>query len=257
MQTHQLAADRVVVADGPAESVEAAARDIADTLRRRLSVQPMVSVALSGGATPGPLYARLAAPPYRHLIDWPRVHVFWCDERCVAPDDPASNYRLVMETLLADLPRMPEIHRIKGELPAGLAAQAYARELAEVFRGPLPWFDLVLLGMGGDGHVASLFPRSPQLVTSRSVVATRSPLPPHPRISLSLRAINAAHEVVFLVHGAPKADIVASILAGRREDPARNVPAARVRPEGRLTWFLDRAAAGSLPAGAMTEEAKS
>lgn len=149
MQTHRLAADRVVVAEGPAELVEAAARDIADTLRRRLTVQPTVSIALSGGTTPGPLYARLAAPPYRHLIDWSRLQVFWCDERCVAPDDPASNYRLVTETLLADLPRMPEVYRMKGELPAGLAAQAYARELAEVFRGPLPWFDLVLLGMGG------------------------------------------------------------------------------------------------------------
>ncbi|WP_316977083.1 6-phosphogluconolactonase [Shumkonia mesophila] len=254
MQTHRLAADRVVVAEGPTESVEAAARDIADTLSRRLTAQPTVSIALSGGTTPGPLYVRLAAAPYRHLIDWSRVQVFWCDERCVAPNDPASNYRLVTETLLADLPRMPEVHRMKGELPAGLAAQAYARELAEVFRGPLPWFDLVLLGMGGDGHVASLFPRSPQLVASRSVVATKSPLPPHLRISLTLKAINAAHEVVFLVHGGQKADIVAAILAGPEGDPARNYPAARVRPEGRLTWFLDRAAAGSLPAGAMIEQ---
>jgi len=248
MQANRLAADRVIVAGGPEQSVEAAARDIADTLRRRLACQPTVSVALSGGTTPGPLYARLAAAPYRHLIDWSRVRVFWCDERCVPPDDPASNYRLVAETLLGDLPRMPEVHRVPGELPARLAASAYARELAAVLGGAVPWFDLVLLGVGGDGHVASLFPGTPELTASRAVVATRSPLPPHPRVSLSLRTINAAHDVVFLVHGASKAGIVAAVLADPEGEEARSYPAARVRPQGRLSWFLDRAAAGRLPA---------
>lgn len=248
MQAHRLAADRVIVADGPAQSVEEAARDIADTLRRRLARQPTVSIALSGGSTPGPLYARLAAAPYRHLIDWSRVRVFWCDERCVPPDDPASNYRLVAEALLRDLPRMPEVYRMQGELPARLAARAYARELAAVLGGPTPWFDLVLLGMGGDGHVASLFPGTPELTAARTVVATRSPLPPHPRVSLSLRVINAAHEVVFLVHGEQKAGIVAAVLTDPEGDEARGYPAARVRPQGRLSWFLDLAAAGRLPA---------
>lgn len=248
MQTHRLAADRVVIAENAAGSVEQAARDIADILRRRLTRQPTVSIALSGGSTPGPLYARLASAPYRHLIDWSRLRVFWCDERCVAPDDAASNYRLVVDTLLHDLPRMPEVYRMKGELPPGLAAQAYQRDLAEVFGEPRPWFDLVLLGLGGDGHVASLFPGSPPGVASRAVVATQSPLPPHPRISLTLGAINAAHDVVFLVHGGTKAAIVAAILADPGGEQARNLPAAQVRPQGRLTWFLDRAAAAHLPA---------
>jgi 6-phosphogluconolactonase len=109
--------------------------------------------------------------------------------------------------------------------------------------------------MGGDGHVASLFPGSPQLRAFRPVVATRSPLPPPLRISLSLRAINAADEVVFLVHGRQKAAIVAEVLADPDGEPARRYPAARVRPKGRLSWFLDRAAAGCLPAGTVTAKA--
>lgn len=248
MQSHFLAADRVIVSDDPATSVEAAARDIADLLRRRLAWQRTVSIALSGGSTPGPLYARLAAAPYRYLIDWSRMKVFWCDERCVAPDDPASNYRLVKETLLSDLPRVPEVCRVKGELPAPRAADTYAREVDEALGGPVPLFDLILLGMGGDGHVASLFPGSAALRSSRPVMATQSPLPPHPRVSLGMKVINAAHDVVFLVHGAQKADIVAAVLADPMGEKAQTYPAAHVRPQGRLTWFLDRAAAGCLPA---------
>lgn len=247
MQTHLLAADRVVVSGDPAASVEMAARDIADLLRRRLARQETVSIALSGGSTPGPLYARLAAAPYRHLIDWSRVRVFWCDERCVAPDDPASNYRLVVETLLHDLPRTPEVYRIQGELSGPRAADAYARDVTAVLGGPVPWFDLVLLGMGGDGHVASLFPGAAALGSSRAVLATQSPLPPHGRVSLGMRVINAAHDVVFLVHGAQKADIVAAVLTDPTGEKAHTYPAAHVRPQGRLTWFLDRAAASCLP----------
>lgn len=248
MQAHSLAADRVIVSADPAASVDVAARDIANLLRRRLARQPTVSIALSGGGTPGPLYARLAAAPYRHLIDWSRMQVFWCDERCVTPDDPASNYRLVVETLLGDLPKTPAVYRIRGEWPAPRAANAYAREITAVLGGPVPWFDLVLLGMGGDGHVASLFPGSPALGSSRPVLATLSPLPPHPRVSLGLGIINAAHDVVFLVHGAPKADIVAAVLTDPTGERGRGFPAAHVRPQGRLTWFLDRAAASRLPA---------
>jgi len=254
MQTHRLAADRVVIADDPAGSVEQAARDIADTLRRRLTRQPTVSIALSGGSTPGPLYARLASAPYRHLIDWSRLRIFWCDERCVPPDDAASNYRLVMDTLLHDLPRMPEVYRMKGELPPLLAAQTYERDLAEVFGEPRPRFDLVLLGLGGDGHVASLFPGSPSGQVSRVVVATRSPLSPHQRISLTVGSINAASDVAFMVHGAAKAAIVAAVLADPDGERAGNLPAAQVRPQGRLTWFLDRAAAARLPAELQSAE---
>ena len=248
MQAYSLAADRVIVSADPAASIETAARDIAGLLRRRLARQATVSIALSGGATPGPLYARLATAPYRHLIDWSRVRVFWCDERCVAPDHPASNYRLVVDTLLADLPKAPEVYRVRGERPSWQAADAYAREVTAVLGGPVPWFDLVLLGVGGDGHISSLFPDSPALVSSRPVVATHSPLPPHPRVSLGLRVINAAHDVVFLVHGASKADIVAAVLTDPAGERARTFPAAHVRPQGRLTWFLDRAAASRLPA---------
>lgn len=247
MQTYALNADYVAVADDAAESVEMAACRIAGLLRRRLGRQDVVNVALSGGNTPRPLYRRLAGAPYRHLIDWSRVRLFWCDERCVGPDHPASNFRLVRETLLGDLPRMPDVYRMKGERRPELAAHAYACTLDEAMGGPQPWFDLVVLGVGDDGHVASLFPDSPQLASSRAVVATHSPKPPHPRISLGLRALNAADEVLFLVHGPEKADIVSAVLADPDGEASRAYPAARVRPQGRVSWYLDRQAASRLP----------
>ncbi len=134
-----------------------------------------------------------------------------------------------------------------GELPPGQGAESYARDLAAAFAGDAPYFDLVLLGIGGDGHTASLFPDIPELASRRAVVVTESPLPPYIRLSLSFGVINAADQVAFLVTGSGKAEVVAKILAATRHpNPAPDLPAAWVRPQSPVTWYLDEAAAAKL-----------
>ena len=201
-------------------------------------------LALSGGSTPRLLFERLAQADLMAAAPWDRVHFYWSDERCVPPQDPSSNFAMAKESLLDHLPLRPDqIHAVDGTLPPDAAAASYA---ARVGDQPL---DIVLLGMGGDGHTASLFPGGPELEEEqRIVVATRSPLPPPDRISLSLPAINRARCVVFLVVGADKAAMVARVLAERAApDGPGLLPAARARPGPEsLYWFLDRPAASSL-----------
>jgi 6-phosphogluconolactonase len=184
------------------------------------------------------VYERLASC----ALDWSKVEVFWGDERAVPPTDAGSNYRMASEALLARVPIPAEnVHRIEGERPPADAARAYATVLGD---RPL---DVVLLGMGNDGHVASLFPDTPDLTTTQErVIATRSPLPPTDRITLTLRAINHAAEVVFWVAGAAKAERVAEVFAQIERD-APKLPAALVRPcAGQLLWLLDAEAAARL-----------
>jgi 6-phosphogluconolactonase len=212
-------------------------------------------VALSGGSTPRRMYALLAAEPHAPRVDWARVHVFWSDERCVPPTDPASNYRMAREALLEHVP-VPEanVHRMRGELDPAVAAAVYETELRRAFATPegppsaAPGrrFDLVLLGLGEDGHTASLFPGTAALrevskwVTAHSVAAQ-----PAWRITLTLAVIDAAAEVAFLVSGAEKAAILQRVLesCGRRDE----LPAQRIAPRaGRLRWLVDAAAARNL-----------
>jgi 6-phosphogluconolactonase len=204
------------------------------------------SVALSGGSTPQALYARLASPEFSERIPWKAVHLFWGDERCVPPGHADSNYHMAFESLLTRLP-IPagNIHRIQGELPSPDAAARYEGELRAFF-GKEPDFDLVLLGLGDDGHTASLFPGSPALSESvRWVVDVEHTTPPLPlvsRVTLTFGVLNAARRVVFLVSGAGKAKILAQVLRGRL-----SLPAARIQPEhGELLWLVDQAAAGGL-----------
>lgn len=216
---------------------------------------------LSGGATPRGVYARLASE-YAERIDWTRVHVFWGDERCVAPDHPQSNYGMANESLLR-LVELPATngHRIRGEEPPERAAMMYDRELAEFFRaatpghlGSEPAFDLVLLGVGEDGHTASLFPGSPALQATGWAAPARAPesAAVAGRVTLTLPAINSATECLFLVAGAAKRDVVQQILsspADAEDGGSPPLPAARVRPRGRSLWFLDAKAAGRSPEG--------
>ena len=208
----------------------------------RLGRQACYRLALAGGSTPGRLYRRLARPAAARLIDWRRLQLFWSDERCVPPGDPQSNYRMVKESLL-DHVAIPagNIFPIDGTLDPELSATEYAEVLGEE---PL---DCVLLGMGDDGHTASLFPDTPRLrEESRTVIAARSPLPPVHRVSLSLRTINAARRVFFLVLGDHKAVRVGQVMhqLGRKD---ADLPAAMVNPgRGALYWFLDDAAAAQL-----------
>jgi 6-phosphogluconolactonase len=212
-------------------------------------------VALSGGSTPERLYALLAAAPYAGRVDWPRVHVFWGDERCVPPDDRASNYRMARAALLDRVP-VPEenVHRMRGEDDPVAAAAAYEQELRKVFvtpDGPPACsagrrFDLVLLGMGDNGHTASLFPGTPAVhETEHWVMAQYVEAVSMWRLTLTPVVINAGAEVMFLVSGANKAAMLRRVLKGPYEPTA--LPAQAIAPHhGRLRWLVDASAAADL-----------
>jgi len=238
--------DLVVLPDLDALAREAA-HHLEALAREAVESRGRFTVALSGGSTPAVLYRLLAEEPYRSHIPWAQVHLFWADERCVPPDDPASNYRLAHDTLIAHIPIPADnVHRIHGELSPSTAARAYDRDLRRFFRGPQPLFDLVLLGLGRDGHTASLFPGSQALQeTDRLAVATTAFYDDRPaeRVTLTLPALNAARHVLFIVSGPDKADILQAVLA----DVEGLLPARRIRPAaGQLTWLLDTPAAANL-----------
>jgi 6-phosphogluconolactonase len=207
------------------------------------------AVALSGGSTPAALYRLLASPEFRERVDWSRVHFFWGDERCVPPDHQDSNFRMTRETLLDAIQAPSEnIHRIVGELEPAAAAAGYEAELRRFFGAQIPRFELVLLGLGEDGHTASLFPNSSALdERQRWVAATYVQKLRSHRVTLTVPVLNAAAQVVFLVAGASKAEIVKEILRPDR-DPSL-FPAARIQPSnGILTWLISEDAATALPA---------
>lgn len=221
----------------------AAADDLAGRLARLQGEGRVPSFALTGGSSPRRLYDFLAQPPWRQQVDWRRVEIFWGDERAVPPDSPESNYLLAWETLLSKVsPPAERLHRIEGERGQAEAASLYAEELDAVL-GKDPRFDLVLLGLGDDGHVASLFPDTGDWTGGgRTVIATKSPKPPAGRVTLTMPVVNAARHVMFLVSGEGKAEAVARVLGGDRTRPG-----AHVRPAaGSVSWWLDRAAAARL-----------
>ena len=214
-------------------------------------------VALSGGATPRGLYARLAAPPYASTVPWSRVQVLWGDERCVAPDQAASNYRMAREALLDHVSIHAEnVHRMHGEDVPAVAAQAYERSLRTVLRTPSgapreapgARIDLVLLGLGDDGHTASLFPGAVDVPDGEAWVVARYHVAASQwRVTLTPVLINAAAEILFLVSGEGKAAIVHRVLEGPRRP--QELPAQLITPAGgRVLWLLDAAAARGLEA---------
>lgn len=234
-------------------NAEALARTAAEMFmeQARISIQKRrcFTVALAGGNTPRHLYASLSTPEFSSQIDWENVHLFWGDERCVPPSHPESNFRMVREFLQVPVPEQ-NIHRIQGELPPEEAAMRYEQELRAFF-GEIPRFDLILLGLGEDGHTASLFPTSPALhEQTRWVVDVSHAVPPPPlvpRVTLTLPVINHAREVLFLVSGSTKAERVAQILHGATTP--EELPASAVQPlNGNLTWLLDQPAAALLKA---------
>jgi len=217
---------------------QAAAALLADAARDSVARRRQFILALSGGSTPRLLYRILAASPYRETVPWGGVQLFWTDERCVPPTHPMSNYRLARETLLSRLPIAAEqVHRLPGEIrPPERAAREFEREMRRFFprtrrRRGFPVFDLVLLGVGPDGHTASLFAGRPALEEQRRWVVAES-RPGHPpfaaRLTLTLPVLNAARQVVFLVAGPQKQAVV--------EHP-QNYPAGRVQAE-RILWLV-------------------
>jgi 6-phosphogluconolactonase len=233
--------DRLNVFAGPAEVALASARAVAGVLSAAISARGRCRLALAGGSTPRATYEQLALPSIGGSVDWTRVDVFFGDERMVPPEDGASNYRMAREALLERVPIPPEnVHRISGEAGADEAARRYVADLGET---PL---DLVLLGMGEDGHVASLFPGTRALEAPHAAaMPSKAPVPPHSRVTLSLPVINSASEVLLIVTGPGKAACLRAVFGERRSGhPA--LPAARVEAATRTEWFVDAAAAALL-----------
>lgn len=239
----------VVLPDAEAVA-DSATRRTVEVARKAIAERGRCVIALSGGSTPRALYQRLAEPPARDEIEWSRVHLFWGDERAVPPDHPESNYRMAREVMLDRLP-IPtgNVHRVLAELGPEEAAERYEADLRQVFgvpNGEVPEFDLILLGIGADGHTASLFPHTAALaVRDRLVVANTVPQLGTTRITLTAPVLQAARWVLVLATGPDKAEAVARVIEGAEdvdETPAQLLRHAR----GRVTWLLDRAAAGRL-----------
>jgi 6-phosphogluconolactonase len=228
--------------------VSGAADFIADAAARAIAERGRFTIALSGGRTPKPIYARLATADYRDRIAWEKVHVFFGDERCVPPDDPHSNYRLAHEALLKHVALLPEnVHRIRGEDEPLLEALRYEGEIVRLCRtAASPVLDLILLGMGDNGHTASLFPGTAALrETVRGVVAQYVEEITAWRITFAALLINAARLVAFLVEGAGKAQMLWNALEGSYQPDVW--PSQLIQPvKGELHWLVDAAAAAKL-----------
>jgi 6-phosphogluconolactonase len=242
----------------PSDLAEAATEHFITLAEHAVAQRGRFAVALSGGATPRATYEELARVSVPRQVDWEHIHVFWGDERCVAPSHADSNYRMAREALLKQVSVPSQnIHRIRGEIGPAEAAREYEEELRKFFAGPArhgkpgatpqwPRFDLILLGLGKNGHTASLFPGTAALDERRRWVAAN-----HVddigawRITLTLPVINSAADVLFIVSGTEKAEVVSTVLGGkRRRSP---LPAQMIEPaNGRLLWLLDEDAASRL-----------
>ncbi len=235
----EIFADSEALAQGSAACITRAAQEA-------VAARGVFCLVLSGGATPLAAYRLIGADPD---FPWARTQLFWGDERCVPADHPESNRGAALKSLGPPdaLPRY-NIHPIRGQLSPEEAARDYEWRLKGFFAGrEWPAWDLVLLGLGPDGHTASLFPRSPVLDENQAwaaAVAAPAHIEPHaPRVTLTLPAINPARAVLFVVSGSAKRPVVAAIRADQQR-AARDYPAARVQPRGELVWHLDREAAG-------------
>ena len=231
------------------EFSRAAADFILEKCGERIGRSSRFSVALSGGKTPRPVYEQLTLPPFRDAMPWERVHLFWSDERWVPPQHPESNFGMAFETFISQMPIPAQnVHPVP--VDAGSpeeAAAKYDRTMQVYFRGQdrgrgsPACFDLILLGVGADGHTASLFPGSPLLEERSRWAAAEFPppgsSPPVPRVTLTLPVINAARCVLFLASMAGKREVLRRVL-DCPGGPGEGLPAAMVRPRGELVWFL-------------------
>ena len=248
MSNLHVLSDHAAFVAGAAEFIAAAAIEA-------IAARDRFVIALSGGNTPRPIYTRLAGAGYRARLDWSKVHLFFGDERCVPPDDARSNYRLARETL-CDHAALPadNVHRVHGEDDPALAALRYEQDLARFYRTTTaPAFDLILLGLGDNGHTASLFPGTAALhEKERWVVAQYVEVMTTWRVTFTAPLINAARQVAFLVAGADKAQMLWNVLAGPYQPEVW--PAQLVQPSsGELHWVVDAAAAAEINADTASE----
>ena len=230
-----------VLPDAKALTEEAARRIIAAAEIKLADCQHFFSLVLSGGSTPKALYELLASDQYKSLLNWSKVEIYFGDERCVPPDHPDSNFLMADKAMLSKLPLPePNIHRMRGELPPDAAAMEYGKLLKDKFKDGGP--DMVLLGMGDDGHTASLFPGTTALdETQHRCVANHVEKLKTWRITMTYPFLNKASDVMMLISGAGKAARLQEVLEGPR-DPKR-LPIQGIQPAGKLTWLLDAPAA--------------
>jgi 6-phosphogluconolactonase len=212
-------------------------------LNRTLATNGAIAVCLAGGETPRPVYELLAQPPYRECFPWNRVHWFWGDERCVPPESPRSNFAMVRAALLDRIPvPLAQIHPIPASEGPERAARTYEVELkrfygADVLAPDRPLFAVTLLGVGSNGHTASLFPRSAALGETAHWTAAVPEATPEPRVTLTYPALNSSAALAFVVSGAAKRPVLQALARGD------DLPAAHLHPIGTTTWLLDCAAA--------------
>jgi 6-phosphogluconolactonase len=237
----------IQVCNNPNSLSEAVARLFVKQSRHAVQAQNLFSVALAGGHTPERTYQILSQPPFQDQVPWAKVHVLWGDERCVPPDDPHSNARMAHQALLDRVPIPPDqIHPIHYDQSPQRAAEEYESLLRDFFAGRPPCFDLVLLGLGEDGHTASIFPGTPAVEEQEHwVIAVFAAEHAMWRITMTPLLINQAAMVTFLVSGAAKARVLRRVLDGPFEP--HDLPAQLIRPaSGGLDWIVDKEACRGL-----------
>ena len=237
----------VTVYRDAADLEQNAAEEIANVMKAAINDRGVCMVALSGGETPRQIYGRLGRDPLKDRVNWKLVHLFFSDERCVPPDDSQSNYDMVERSLLSwiDIP-LHNVHRIKGELAPSLAAQEYENELKSTLGDTQGRLDLLLLGIGEDGHIASIFPGTDAVdEQSALVLPVKTPNQNIQRVTLTFPILNSAREIRFLVSGKRKSSIVQRVIGTSK--PTKDLPATMVRPvNGNLRWLIDNEAASQI-----------
>lgn len=248
---------RIDVADNPDELVLKAFQFFVHKAEETLKINARFSVAISGGSTPRPLYRMMGQGPWGAKTPWRQTHIFWVDERCVPEQDPASNYGAAKSDFLDRIPIAPgQIYPMPGDLDPEEGAARYEAALRRFFglrQGSFPVFDFMLLGIGRDGHVASLFPGQRSLdEDKRLIIPVTGGDPFVPRLTMTCPVINHARHVMILVSGKAKAEIIGAVL----EQEDETLPAQRIRPEqGEVIWLMDRDAASMLSKGVLREYA--
>ena len=240
---------QIIVKDNPTDLARTAAEIFSDAADECVERKGQFVVAISGGTTPRSFHKMLVQEPYLSNTRWDGIHLFWVDERCVPENHPASNYGTAKNDFLNRLPiSQNQIHTMPGDVPPEEGALKYQREIVSFFQlehGEFPFFDLIFLGVGPDGHTASLFPGQQALKEREAwVVAVKGGNPNVNRLTLTYPVLNQASQIVFLVSGRGKSEILKTIFENRQA----GLPAQMVKPSnGKLTWLVDREAASLLP----------